>query len=807
MKERIKLHPLFIYFTLAFIFGLCFFYLKYVPLIKPFQMALAPFLFITLITTSINIKQGILTFVFFFPLINNLPYFFGIDGSVPHAPTALVLFLFFFLGWMIHRSFFFSNVRFNHPVFKPLVLLSLIIIVSGIITFLRYGNFFPFLSGHINELVVNVNGVRAGGALMSVIFTSLSYLSGFLFFLILFNTIKSKAFLHKMLIVFSCSIFISLVFSLVQRYYSLDLGNTTFWVRLGQINSTFKDPNSFGIYLCASFPLILGMAVSFHKNLKPFFISLLIFILFAFPSTGSRSGILGIGVSIITFIVLFFITERRSYKKKIIYGTSLLLIFIFLFLSFLFVAKQSILYKRMQRSLDLFVNKESLNLLFSRKIDLWTLAFHMIKDYPLTGVGVGSYIVEFPNYAEEMKLSFGGYTDSAENYIFQVGSELGLIGLILICWIFFEVIRLIWRGRSKLLEDTKNKFILIGVISSLSAIFVNFLFHSYIGSFEVKFFFWLLIAMVIFLFDESKRSKIDGIFSQKFKLLALILTLFFGTVHLWNSTQSLSIQNRTERFGWDQDFGLYQLEEDYRGFSYRWTKKRAGIAEENLGSRMVIPLKASHPDINKVPVKVRVYSANQYFKKREMIEEIILKDPEWFYFKYAISEMFRDKIYLVFETDRTWQPLGSLGIPDPRHLAIGIGRVWFEYPTKFDEGKIKEVQKIPVESWEGEFKEKLWGNGISKMKFAVEEDNAAILLNLQTSTAYNLGPYIIIRIDGRIVGKCMINSDGLSSLAFTPGITQGEHVLSVEFINDIHVQKLNQDRNLILGDLEIVYLK
>jgi len=175
MAKALKSKLLLLFLILVYVAGFCLFYYKYVPLIKSFQMALVPFLFIIIALTALNVEWGILFFAFSFPLINNLPYFFGIYGHIPHAPTALVLFLAFFGGWLINNLFSGSEFDFSHPVFKPLLLLSLILLVSGIITFFRYANFFPFVSSNIYELTVNVNGVKAGGSLMSNLFSFLNY--------------------------------------------------------------------------------------------------------------------------------------------------------------------------------------------------------------------------------------------------------------------------------------------------------------------------------------------------------------------------------------------------------------------------------------------------------------------------------------------------------------------------------------------------------------------------------------------------------------------------------------------------------
>ena len=270
---RMKFRPVFLVFSLGYLFLFCIFYFKYVPLVRSFQIVLVPLLVLILVLTSIRVKWGILFFVFIFPLFNNLPYFFGIQQGTPHAPVALVLFLAFFLGWLLNHSVSSSGISFNHSLFRPLVLFSLIALASAVITFFRYLNFFPFVSDRILELVVNVNYVRSGGALMSDLFNLLNYLSGFLFFFIAFNSIHSKKFVKRILVVLSASFFLSLLFSLVQIFFSKEFGNTSYWVAIEQINSTYKDPNSFALVLSAMVPMLLGAVFLFRKRFKIYFLS------------------------------------------------------------------------------------------------------------------------------------------------------------------------------------------------------------------------------------------------------------------------------------------------------------------------------------------------------------------------------------------------------------------------------------------------------------------------------------------------------------------------------------------------------
>ena len=95
-------------------------------------------------------------------------------------------------------------------------------------------------------------------------------------------------------------------------------------------------------------------------------------------------------------------------------------------------------------------------------------------------------------------------------------------------------------------------------------------------------------------------------------------------------------------------------------------------------------------------------------------------------------------------------------------------------------------------------------NGISQMIFSADDEDIALRLWLKGQRAFGIGPYIIIRLDNRIIGKTQLLEDEWISLILTPELSKGEHVLSVEFINDANEPELGENRNVFLGDLEII---
>lgn len=796
----------------GYLLGTCFyvlflgiFYWKYVPLIKGFQIVLVPVLLAIAAVTAVHPRLGILFFVFVFPLVNCLPYVFRIYEDVPHAPVALVLFLAFFLGWLIHSAFSGSAERRPSPIFKPLGWLSLIIVLSALITSLRYTDFFPFLAPHAHELAVNVNGVRAGGAVMSVVFNFFNYLTGFVFFAILSRSLRSKEYVKSLLLTLSFSLAVVLIFSIVQKFYSPSLGNTPLWVRLDRINSTFKDPNSFGVILSASLPLLLGLAIAAERRSRVFFSALILLGLFVFPFTGSRSGFLGLGLSLLVFFLLFLQERKIKYKRQAVYIIALFLVVVIFFASFPIFYQKSNLYKRIELSLDSFKKEGSLNKLFTQKIDFWRVALSMVKEYPLTGVGLGAYIIEMPDYLKQMKLPFR-LTDSAENYVLQVVSELGLIGLFLFSWVFLEIYRRAKRSWAESPFQGRERFILIGAISGMAAILANYLFHSYIGSFEVKYFFWLLASLIFFGAVDAQGTSAGAAPRRGLRLLPALAVVVFASVHLMNSLHSLSIEERRERFGWAQNFGFYATEKDERGFLFRWSQKHAGLVIENAGAFLTIPMRASHPDLARDPVKVDVYLSDRHFRRKELFQTLVFRNSGWRNAEFALPESTEKNICLIFNSNREWQPLRHSGVPDPRWLALAMGDYWFRYPKELPENRIAGRERIPARNWQGRFKNKLSAKGTSFVKFKARQKDVALRLQIKGQKAFGLGPSIVVRLGNRIIGRAVIDEEDWTSLVFEAPAEEGENVLSVEFTNDVHVASLRQDRNVFLGDVEILYL-
>jgi hypothetical protein len=317
---------------------------------------------------------------------------------------------------------------------------------------------------------------------------------------------------------------------------------------------------------------------------------------------------------------------------------------------------------------------------YGRADTLWKMAVPMIKDYPLSGVGIGGYIIESSNYSKLYSTNIGT-PESAENYILQVGSELGLIGIILVLWILWEIIKQIRRTYLRIPPIDNYKLVLIGAIAGIVSFLLIIQTHTFIGSYEIKYTFWLLVGIVFCLGrtaegkDENYEQK--PLFNKTQKIVSLIVLSLFSGVHLWNSTHSLSLKSRTELLGIKQDFGFYQHEKTDDGREFRWTREYGGLTVKIEKPVIEIPLLASHPDIQQKPVKVKIYLVKEFFKHKKLLDEITLNQSVWKTCEYDVSQELGEEIILLVKVNRTWNPLKILGTPDPRNLGVAIGKIEF----------------------------------------------------------------------------------------------------------------------------------
>ena len=655
------------------------FYYRYVPLIPAYQAALAPLLVLIIAAAAARPRTGLLVFTFVFPLVNGLPYFFAIDELIPHAPTALVVFLAFVLGRLIGRVLADPLPPRKACLPPALVLLASWGGLSALITAFRYSDFFPVGASRIFEFKVNAAGLSAGGARMSVVFSALSLLSGIGMFKLFSSAAADKEFMKRLLFVFSLSALLAFLFGIFQYSRSAVPGNTAHWIEIGQINATFKDPNSLAAFLAGGLPLWIALALTRSGPRRLVFVLAAGLGLGILPLSGSRSVVAAAATGGAVFLAgSFFRLGAAGRKKAALAAVGLIVIFL---AWNVLAVPDSKLAQRLYWSFDQVLHKSSPGNFFNLRLTQWSAAGRMFKDAPWTGIGMGAYIVEFPDYLKDMNRPLD-YTDSALNLPLQIGAELGLLGLILTVAFFGGLARRMGRIIRPVGNEPRD-WVELGAAAGLSAFFCNFLFQDYTASYEIQFLFWLLAALVL----QAQGAKSPGRMRRDRRMLPLAAAglVVSGILFLALSWGRFSIPARAEKYGWDQTFGFFSAEKDPQAGDFRWTEKIAGFTVVKEDSVLPLTLRASNPDLGDRPLRVGIYFADKHFRKKALVREVILRDASWLTVPVSLPGQVDETIHLLLDCDRTWNPRRALGVFDIRDLGVAVkgSTTGFENPLRY----------------------------------------------------------------------------------------------------------------------------
>lgn len=203
--------------------------------------------------------------------------------------------------------------------------------------------------------------------------------------------------------------------------------------------SVFPDSHSFALFTIIS--LIFFSFLFFYKNYKSkYFWIIIIFSFLALLFSGSR----GVWISaIIPFSFIGYVWFRKPhikpYAKMFLW---MLLIFVLAFPVSSLILSQSyqgdgdstLAFKRARSVIDLD------ELSVKSRIGIWQSSFQSILKRPLLGVGIGNYPVVL---GEDISAAKKGA--SAHNLYLDVASEMGLLGLIVLLLIFWQIFKKAWK--------------------------------------------------------------------------------------------------------------------------------------------------------------------------------------------------------------------------------------------------------------------------------------------------------------------------------------------------------------------------
>lgn len=288
--------------------------------------------------------------------------------------------------------------------------------------------------------------------------------------------LKNRKIMKVVIISITVSTFILSIYGIYQ-YFFVKIPTAAAWVDVKQfpeiatrVYATLENPNVLGEYLGLVIPLIIGVFWATGKfRQKPLIVLVLAVMTLCLILTFSRGAWVGLAMSVLAFALL---KEPRL----------LVLILALAVISPMFLP--SVVTNRIASIGSL---EDSSN---AFRVTIWIAVLRMIKDYWLTGVGLG--LNAFSRVYRDYMIA-GAPAVHAHNLYLEVGLEMGILGLLALLWMVF-------RGFSEALvgieNNYKTSYILAGIMAALAGHLLHGLFDYVWYSPRIVLTFWMFFGMM-----------------------------------------------------------------------------------------------------------------------------------------------------------------------------------------------------------------------------------------------------------------------------------------------------------------------
>lgn len=131
----------------------------------------------------------------------------------------------------------------------------------------------------------------------------------------------------------------------------------------------------------------------------------------------------------------------------------------------------------------------------------WMEAIHMIKDYPVFGVGLNAYSVVGRGY----KINWGGYP---HNCYLQMAAETGILGLLSFFWLLFVLCKNSFTALRKM-RDSVLSALLVGFLTGFSGFLLHSFFDTNFYSVQLGSFMWLIMGLIVVVQKIDKSTPVS----------------------------------------------------------------------------------------------------------------------------------------------------------------------------------------------------------------------------------------------------------------------------------------------------------
>ena len=562
----------------------------------------------------------------------------------------------------------------------PIVYWSCIVALSWPLIFLRELDFSPSLT--LSSSFNNSAGLPTYVAAEWITHIALLLLTGFLWMDLLFrkySELPLKKFIRDVIVPFSIGFCCNIAMCFYQAFFDLKFWNIPYWIQHQRVTGTMLDANATGILGALWGPLFLLLgSMQTRRELKIccWLAALCSWLCLLF--TGSRSALMIAGISSIGLVLLHARSEllKRNYKRLITAFTAAGLVSVLVFVYW----PENIMspVHRIARNLPSHSNRTAGKVLFFQALDrvLYSrVAGKIIEDFPVTGVGAGSFNIIQSDYGRvfNLRLPF----DNALNWYLHQFAEFGVLGSL--GWILFFLL-LLKMILFRAVADPSHK-IRAGILKFLLIAFaIASFFGVHTEQVEILLTVWTLVFLLWLLLRNPAGPERDFTirnFSYKATPFLILIVLVYGALLTIFSVQMLRVPERAATFGWNYSYGFHDWEKSTDGSVFRWTYNKAVSVIPVESPQLKLTIWSVDPQITVRPVKVDAF-VNE--RKQTTVQ---LRDSQPVDFVLNMEDH-QPYATLTLRIHPTWSPR-DVGMPDDRELGVAV------VPWKFLKGS--EIQK------------------------------------------------------------------------------------------------------------------
>ncbi len=367
----------------------------------------------------------------------------------------------------------------------PTVTIYCVILGTAVMTFLQTkpvrkdNTFFSFRLPFTGFLIATALSVYFSVFRMISLKSFIIYTGYFLMVPVVYHNVKSEKALKWIFVVIAVTAVLLGAMSAKQFTSGTEIDSSwideeKFETITSRVVATFDNPNVFAEYLVLAIPLLGAYCLWEKKYLKKFALIGVIGIMgVCLLLTYSRGGWIGMILAVVLFALL---------KEKRLLG-------------FLVVVLLAIALINPANIMDRFVSAldftESSN---SFRIDIWSGALAMLKDFWYRGVGIGITPFQklYPNYMKS-----GTPAVHSHNLFLQMIVEMGIVGFLCFLWLMRNTFSAGLQKMKELEESSLTKYViaacLAGIIGHVAHGMVDYSWYNP----RITFLFWFVVSLCI----------------------------------------------------------------------------------------------------------------------------------------------------------------------------------------------------------------------------------------------------------------------------------------------------------------------